>query len=65
MPCGRILMIVTIILIAPIIEEAPAMCILNIARSTEAPACDLMPLNGGYKVQPVPAPSNSIELVNR
>lgn len=38
MPCGRILTIVTIMLIAPIIDEAPAICILNIAKSTEAPA---------------------------
>jgi len=29
---------VTIKLIAPNIEEAPAMCKLNIARSTEGPA---------------------------
>ena len=65
MPCGRMLTIVTIMLIAPMIEEAPARCILSIARSTDAPACDLIPLSGGYKVQPVPAPSKNIELVSK
>ena len=65
MPYGRILIIVTIIFIAPIIDDAPAKCILSIARSTLAPACDLILLNGGYKVQPVPAPSKNIELVSR
>ena len=64
-PLGRILIIVTIILIAPKIEEAPAKCILKIARSTEGPACDLIPLNGGYKVHPVPAASKNIELTKR
>jgi hypothetical protein len=56
---------VTIMLIAPMIEDAPAKCILSMAKSTEAPACDLIPLSGGYRVQPVPAPSKSIELVSR
>ena len=46
-PCGRMFTIVTIIFIAPMIEEAPARCILRIARSTDAPACDLIPLSGG------------------
>jgi hypothetical protein len=40
-------MIVTIILIAPRIDEAPARCILRIAISTEGPACPLIPLRGG------------------
>ena len=64
-PAGRIFIIVTIMLMAPMIDEAPARCILSIARSTEAPACDFMLLSGGYKVQPVPAPSKNIELVSR
>jgi len=38
-PRARILMIVTIKLIAPAIDEAPAKCKLNIARSTEGPEC--------------------------
>jgi len=37
-PVGRILTIVTIMLIAPKIEEAPARCMLKIAKSTEGPA---------------------------
>jgi hypothetical protein len=36
-PRGRIFNIVTIIFIAPKIEEAPAKCILSIAKSTEGP----------------------------
>jgi hypothetical protein len=38
---------VTIILIEPRIEEAPAKCILKIAKSTDGPACPLIPLSGG------------------
>jgi len=41
------LKIVTIILIDPKIEEAPARCILKIAKSTEAPACPFKLLKGG------------------
>jgi hypothetical protein len=37
-PAGRILIIVTIMLIAPKIEDAPAKCILKMAKSTEGPA---------------------------
>jgi hypothetical protein len=40
-------MIVVIKLIAPIIEEAPAICKLKIAKSTDGPACAIGPLNGG------------------
>jgi hypothetical protein len=50
------LKIVVIKLIAPAIEEAPAICKLNIAKSTEEPACAGILLKGGYTVQPVPAP---------
>lgn len=64
-PAGRIFIIVTIILIAPKILEAPAKCILKIAKSTEGPACDLIPLSGGYKVQPVPAASKNMLLVSK
>jgi hypothetical protein len=64
-PAGRMFIIVTIMFIAPMIDEAPARCILNIARSTEAPACDLILLSGGYRVHPVPAPSKNIELVSK
>lgn len=64
-PLGLILRIVTIMLIAPKIDEAPARCILRIAKSTEGPAWDLIPLKGGYSVHPVPAASKNIELTNR
>jgi len=47
MPLGRILRIVTIMLIEPMIDEAPAKCILRIARSTEAPAWPFKLDNGG------------------
>jgi hypothetical protein len=57
--------IVTIMLIEPKIEEAPAKCILKIAKSTEGPAWPLIPLRGGYNVHPVPAPSKKVELKSR
>lgn len=46
-PRARIFMMVTIKLIAPKIEEAPAMCKLKIAKSTAGPECACIPLNGG------------------
>lgn len=55
-PGARILIIVTIKLIAPKIEDAPAKCKLKIARSTDGPECPIIPLSGGYTVHPVPAP---------
>lgn len=54
-PAIRILKIVTIIFIAPDIEDIPDTCKLKIAKSTEGPGCDTV-LNGGYTVQPVPTP---------
>jgi len=39
--------IVVIKLIAPIIDEAPAKCKLNIAKSTDAPGCPSKLLKGG------------------
>jgi len=57
---------VTIKLIAPIILEAPAVCKLKIAKSTAGPECASISDNGGYTVQPVPAPrSKNIELSNK
>jgi hypothetical protein len=41
---------------APKIEDKPAKCKLNIAKSTAPPECDKILLKGGYTVQPVPAP---------
>jgi len=46
-PFVRIFKIVTIKLIAPKIELAPAKCKLNIPKSTAAPECASIPLNGG------------------
>jgi hypothetical protein len=61
-----ILNIVTIKLIAPAIDEIPAKCKLNIAKSIEAPLCATTPANGGYTVHPVPAPtSTKLELSNK
>jgi len=50
------LKIVTIKLIAPNIDDAPAICKLKIAKSTEGPECACPLAKGGYTVQPVPAP---------
>jgi hypothetical protein len=47
---------------APNKEEIPAKCKLKIAKSTEAPECACTPANGGYTVQPVPAPFSTKEL---
>jgi len=58
-PQTRILIIVVIKLIAPNKEEIPAKCKLKIAKSTEPPECETTPLNGGYTVQPVPAPNST------
>jgi len=48
-------------LIAPNNEETPAKCKLKIAKSTEPPECAIIPDNGGYTVQPVPAPTSTKE----
>jgi len=58
----RILIMVVIKLIAPKIEEIPAKWRLKIARSTEDPLWATECLNGGYTVQPVPAPDSTIDL---
>jgi hypothetical protein len=52
-------------LIEPKIEEAPAICILKIAKSTDGLEWLIMLLNGGYRVQPVPAPSKNVDPINR
>jgi len=43
-------------LIAPRMDEAPAICNEKIAKSTENPEWEIVPLRGGYTVQPVPTP---------
>jgi len=54
-PGTLILIIVAIKFIAPKIEERPAICRLKIAKSTEP--SEAIADNGGYTVQPVPAPA--------
>ena len=51
---------VTIKFIAPAIEEIPAKCKLNIAKSIELPVCPANPASGGYTVHPVPTPPSTI-----
>jgi len=58
-PLHLILYIVIIKLIAPAIEDIPAKCKENIARSTDAPECANILLNGGYIVHPVPTPDST------
>jgi hypothetical protein len=60
-PGALMFKIVTIKFIAPKIEEAPAICKLKIARSTDPPECARIPLKGGYTVQPVPTPASTKE----
>jgi hypothetical protein len=56
---------VVIKLTVPKIEEAPAKCKLKIAKSTEPPEWNPIPDNGGYTVQPVPAPpSTKADVIN-
>ena len=49
MPGARIFKMVTMILIEPIIEEAPKRCNAKMAISIPGPICKV---NGAYKVQP-------------
>jgi hypothetical protein len=58
-PLARILIIVTIKLMAPIKDEAPAICKLKMAKSTAGPEWATTPESGGYNVQPVPAPTSA------
>jgi hypothetical protein len=60
----RIFKIVVIKLMAPKIEEAPAICNEKIVRSTLGPLCAKKLDRGGYTVQPVPAPCSVILLLN-
>jgi len=58
-PGALIFKIVTIKFIAPKIEDIPAKCKLKIAKSTEPPEWNSILANGGYTVQPVPAPPST------
>lgn len=62
---ARILITVEIKLTAPRIEDAPARCKEKIPRSTEAPACAILPESGGYTVHPVPTPLSTSPLIKR
>jgi hypothetical protein len=48
-------------LTAPKIDEIPAICRLKITKSTEGPEWYKEFAKGGYTVQPVPAPSPTID----
>jgi len=63
-PSDFILKIVVIKFKAPAIEETPAICKLKILKSTAPPECAILPLKGGYIVQPVPAPLSTKVDVN-
>lgn len=56
---GFMLIHVVMKLIAPRMDEAPARCREKIAKSTDGPECTKFPDNGGYTVQPVPAPAST------
>ena len=58
-PGALIFIIVVMKFIELKIEEIPAKCKLNIAISTDPPECVCIPANGGYTVQPVPAPCST------
>ena len=58
-----ILKIVVIKLIAPKILLAPERSKLKIAKSTAPPEWLVIRLNGGYTVQPVPAPTSTNALL--
>ena len=55
---------VLIKLTAPNREDTPAKCNEKIAKSTDIPACAILLDNGGYTVQPVPAPLSTKALDN-
>jgi hypothetical protein len=59
-PSIFILKIVTIKLIAPRIEEIPAMWRLKIPKSTAGPGWKVESDSGGYTVHPVPTPDPTI-----
>ena len=62
MPIARKFLRVLIKFTAPRREDTPARCKEKIAKSTDAPACEMLLLRGGYTVQPVPAPDSTSPL---
>ena len=61
----RMLIKVAMKFAAPRIDLAPARCNEKIAISTGGPLCAMFLDNGGYTVQPVPAPFSTIDLDSR
>lgn len=59
------LMQVVMKLIAPKIDDTPARWREKMTKSTDAPACARLAANGGYTVQPVPAPASTPEEARR
>lgn len=64
-PGARIFIIVVMKLMDAMIEEAPARCRENMARSTHPPAWAAGPERGGYTVHPVPTPLSLAAEVTR
>jgi len=65
-PRAFIFQIVEIKFIAPANEDAPAICKLKIAKSTDGVGWASIAESGGYTVQPVPAPlPASAEIINK
>ena len=58
-PGALMFIIVVIKFIAPSIDEIPAKCKLNIAKSIDPPEWNSIDDNGGYTVHPVPAPPST------
>lgn len=58
-PGALMFIIVVIKFIAPKIDEIPAKCKLNIAKSIDPPEWNSIDDNGGYTVHPVPAPPST------
>src|SRR5690606_17195493 len=56
MPGARMLKMVVMKLIAPRMDEAPAICIDRMAKSTDGPGCPILVDNGAYSVHPPPTP---------
>jgi len=59
-PGVRMFIMVVIKLMEARIDEAPAKCKENIARSTDPPAWAILLERGGYIVHPVPAPLSTL-----
>jgi len=58
-PGALIFNIVVMKFIAPRIDDIPAKCKLNIAKSTDPPEWYSIEASGGYTVHPVPAPPST------